>query len=73
MKEVRHGENIYSGPDMTEKDLNEFFESMSSEQFDKVNQFFDTLTRLRHIVKLVNPKTKVVSEVLLEGLESFLE
>ena len=73
VKEVRHGENIYSGPDMTEKDLNDFFESMNAEQFDKVNQFFDTMPRLRHIVKIVNPKTKVESEVLLEGLESFLE
>ena len=73
VKEVRHGENIYSGPDMTEKDLNDFFESMNAEQFDKVNQFFDTMPRLRHIVKIVNPKTKVESEILLEGLESFLE
>ena len=56
-----------------EKDLNDFFESMNAEQFDKVNQFFDTMPRLRHIVKIVNPKTKVESEVLLEGLESFLE
>jgi len=73
VKELHHGENIYSGPDMTEKDLNDFFESMSSEQFDKVNQFFDTMPRLRHFVKIVNPNTKVESEVMLEGLESFLE
>ena len=73
VKELHHGENIYSGPDMTEKDLNDFFESMSSEQFDKVNQFFDTMPRLRHFEKIVNPNTKVESEVMLEGLESFLE
>ena len=73
VKELHHGEKIYNGPDMSEKDLNDFFESMSSEQFDKVNQFFDTMPRLRHFVKIVNPNTKVESEVMLEGLESFLE
>ena len=57
---------------MTEKDLNDFFESMSTEQFDKVNEFFETMPRLRHITKITNPKTKIESEVVLEGLESFL-
>ena len=36
---------------MTEKELNDFFESMNPEQFDKVNQFFDTISRLRHYCK----------------------
>ena len=72
VKELHHGEKIYNGPDMTEKDLNDFFESMSTEQFDKVNEFFETMPRLRHIVKITNPKTKIESEVVLEGLESFL-
>lgn len=72
VKELHHGEKIYNGPDMTEKDLNDFFESMSTEQFDKVNEFFETMPRLRHITKITNPKTKIESEVVLEGLESFL-
>jgi len=73
VKELHHGEKIYNGPDMTEKDLNDFFESMSTEQFDKVNEFFETMPRLRHIIKITNPKTKIESEIVLEGLESFLE
>ena len=73
VKELHHGEKIYNGPDMTEKDLNDFFESMSSEQFDKVNEFFETMPRLRHITKITNPKTKIESEIVIEGLESFLE
>jgi len=73
VKELHHGEKIYNGPDMTEKDLNDFFESMSTEQFDKVNEFFETMPRLRHIIKITNPKTNIESEIVLEGLESFLE
>ena len=73
VKELHDGEKIYNGPDMSEKDLNDFFESMSSEQFDKVNEFFETMPRLRHITKITNPKTKIESEIVIEGLESFLE
>ena len=72
VKELHHGETIYNGPDMTEKDLNDFFESMNQEQFSKVNEFFDTMPRLRHFINVTNPKTKVESKVLMEGLENFL-
>jgi hypothetical protein len=37
-----------------------------------VTQFFETMPKLRHAVNVTNPKTKVKSEVLIEGLESFL-
>ena len=42
------------------------------EQFAKLNKFFDTMTKIRHYVKVKNPKTEVESDVLIEGLESFL-
>ncbi len=45
---------------------------MNTEQFQKVTQFFETMPRLRHEIKVTNPNTKVESEVMLEGLQSFL-
>ena len=45
---------------------------MSPDQFMKVNNFFDTMPRLRHYVSVTNPNTKVESKVLMEGLEHFL-
>ena len=35
--------------------------------------FFQTMPKLRHFVEVTNPKTGVTSEVLLEGMQSFLE
>ena len=72
VRELHHREKIYNGPDMPEKELDEFFESMSAEQFIKVNNFFDTMPRLRHYISVTNPNTKVESKVLMEGLEHFL-
>ena len=31
------------------------------------------MPKIRHTVTFVNPKTKAINEVVLEGLESFLE
>ena len=35
VRELHHGENIYNGPDISEKELNEFFESVHDE--DRIN------------------------------------
>lgn len=72
VKELHDGEKIYNGSDMSEKDLNDFFESMSPDQFNQVNEFFDSMPRLRHYVTVVNPNTKIESKVLMEGLDNFL-
>jgi hypothetical protein len=44
---------------------------LNSEQFQKVQQFFDTIPKLRHDLEVENPKTKVVSTIPLEGLAAF--
>lgn len=70
--EVHHNETIHHRIDITDKDIEEFIEGFTVEQFKKVTDFFETMPKLRHFVEVVNPKTKVKSEVLIEGLESFL-
>ena len=71
--EVHDGDKVYNRVDITDKDIEEFVEQLNTEQFEKVINFFNTMPRLRHVVSVTNPKTKVKSEVLLEGLQSFLE
>ena len=70
---IHFGDDVYNKVDLTEKDINEFVDQFTSEQFDTMVKFFDTMPKMRHIVNVTNPKTKVTSEVVLEGLESFLE
>ena len=59
--------------EMNKKELQEFIESMTTDQFVKVTNFFTTMPKLKHIVKVTNPNTGVESEVALEGMQSFLE
>ena len=70
--EVHDGDTIYHRVDMTDSDLTEFVDSFTGSQFEMVTQFFETMPKLRHAVNVINPKTKVKSEVVIEGLESFL-
>lgn len=64
-------EEVWATEDVTKDELNEFLEQMNSSQFKKIENFFETMPKLSHVIKVTNPKTKVKSEVVLEGLTSF--
>ena len=64
-------EESWTGSDSTKKELLEFVEQLSSKQFKEVENFFETMPKLSHTIKITNPNTKVESEVVLEGLSAF--
>ena len=64
-------EEVWATADCTKKEVNEFLESMNSSQFKEIEKFFETMPKLQHTVQVTNPKTKVKSDVVLEGLASF--
>ena len=69
---IVYGDEEYHRTDISEKDINEFVDQLNTDQFDSIINFFVTAPKLRHVVSVVNPKTNVKGEVLLEGLQSFL-
>ena len=70
--EIHHGDKIYNSIDVTEEDLKTFIEQMTTEQLEKIMDFFNTMPKLRHVVEVTNPNTKKKGEVIVEGLTSFL-
>jgi len=64
-------DEVWAASDCTKKEIRDFIESMNSSQFKEIEKFYATMPKLSHVVKVVNPKTKVESEVVLEGLASF--
>ena len=71
-KELHSGDEVYHRVDIKDSDINEFLDQLNTEQFMGVTNFFETMPKLRHTIQVTNPKTNVTSEVLLEGLQSFL-
>ena len=65
------GKKTFDPKDQTKKELTEFIEQMNTKQFKKVQSFFDTMPKLKHTIKLKNPKTKKESEITLTGLNDF--
>jgi len=64
-------EEVWVAEDVTKKEMIEFLDQMNTSQFKQIEKFFETMPKLSHTVKVLNPKTKVESEVVLEGLSSF--
>ena len=70
--EIHYDEQIFSRIDISEKDIDEFIDQLTTDQFEGISNFFDTMPKLRHVISVTNPKTNVKSEVVVEGLASFL-
>ncbi len=64
-------EESWNASDCTKKELDEFLDQLNTKQFKEIENFFTTMPKLSHRISVTNPKTKVESEVVLEGLASF--
>ena len=67
----KNGEKVYHAKDQTKKELTEFIEQLNTKQFKDVQKFFETMPKLKHEIKIKNPKTKKESKVTLTGLNDF--
>lgn len=68
---IADANQVYDCSNVPKKEVLEFFEQLSSKQFMMIQEFFETMPKLSHTVKVTNPNTGVESEVVLEGLASF--
>jgi hypothetical protein len=68
---IADANQVYECKDSTKQELLEFFDQLSTKQFVMIQEFFETMPKLSHKVKVTNPNTGVESEVVLEGLASF--
>ena len=71
ISKIYNQEEVWAAADCSKKEITDFLDSMNSSQFKEVEKFFETMPKLTHTIKVFNPKTKVESDVVLEGLASF--
>jgi hypothetical protein len=64
-------EESWPSSDSTKKELEEFLEQLTSQQFKEIEKFFNTMPKLSHTISIKNPNTGVESDIILEGLTSF--
>ena len=64
-------EEVYNSTDMSANELEEWIEDLTSDQFKKINSFFETMPKLKHTVTIKNTNTNKDFKVTLEGLADF--
>ena len=69
--QVYEGDKIHNAGDYTKEEMHKFLESLDSKTYKKINDFFDTMPKLKQEVELENPKTKIKSKITLSGLSDF--
>lgn len=71
IKSIISGEEVYSRMEMGESEIEEWLEELTTEQFKKVLNFFETMPKLKHSFTLKNPNKGTEFTVNLEGLADF--
>ena len=73
ISQVVEGEDVLEAKSFSKKEMLEFVETFDTQQFQKIQDFFETMPKLSHKIKVLNPKTNIKSEVVIEGLSSFFD
>ena len=73
ISQVVEGEDVLEAKSFSKKEMLEFVETFDTQQFQKIQDFFETMPKLSHTIKVLNPKTNIKSEVVIEGLSSFFD
>ena len=71
VSQIIDGEEVYQSEDMGAGELSEWLESLTSDSFSKITDFFTTMPRLSHEVKAHNTNTGLDFTIKLEGLADF--
>ena len=68
---IYNEEESWNASESTKKELEDFVDQLNTKQFKMIEEFFTTMPKLTHTIKVKNPKTKVESTIVLEGLAAF--
>jgi hypothetical protein len=64
-------EEIYDSASTPKKELIDWVESLTTQQFEKIQKFYLTMPKLQYQFTIKNPNTDVESEYTVEGMSSF--
>ena len=64
-------EETHEKDSFTDKDLDEFIDSLNSKQMENINNFFDTMPTIKHTAKYTCKTCNEEKETIVQGLQSF--
>jgi hypothetical protein len=64
-------ESIYYSKDSTKEELVEFVDSLPAASFTKIQDFFETMPKIKHTLNFQCPKCSHKEDITIEGVQSF--
>ena len=64
-------DETYESDSFTDKELDEFIDSLNTKQMEKIRNFFTTMPTLKHTVKYTCKTCNEEKETIVQGLNSF--
>ena len=71
IEQIFDEEEVYDSSTTSKKEFRGFVESLTTKQFESIQNFYETMPRLSHTFTVTNPNTGNECEYTLEGLQSF--
>ena len=68
---IYSGDEIFSASDHTTEEMNDFINSLTSDQFDKLKTFFNTMPVLVYDIQFTCPKCNCLEKQTLNGVADF--
>jgi len=68
---ISDGEEIFKTKDHSKKEMNDFIESLNTNQFNKIREFFESMPRLTHEITWECNKCHNTTSLTLQGIDSF--
>jgi hypothetical protein len=68
---IVYGDEVYNSVDMSSGELDEWLDGLTTEQFQKISGFFQTMPKLKHSFTIKNTNTDKEFTIVLEGLADF--
>ena len=69
--QIFDGDDVYDSSTTSKKEFAEFLEGLTNQQFEKIQQFFETAPKMEHTITIRNPNTGVENTVVIAGLANF--
>lgn len=71
IEQIYNGEEVWESANTSRKEMEEWVETLEPKQYEKLQDFFNTMPKLKYTVPITNPVTGVKSDVTIEGLANF--
>jgi len=71
--QIYNKEEVYEANDLTEEELNEFVDHLTTKQFGMIRKYFESLPIVSHLIKYKNPKSGKNFTLLLQGASDFFQ